>query len=333
MKGLLLLSGGLDSSLAGRLILEQGIELVALHLESPFGCENTAETMAAELGIPLLRRPKGDAFIDILKKPDFGYGSVVNPCIDCRILMFSIAKQVLSEIQANFLVTGEVVGQRPMSQKRDTLYVIDQEASMEGEILRPLSARLLPETRMEKEGWIDRRKLFGWAGRSRKPQLALARKFGFKTIPSPAGGCLLTDDHFRERVTDFITLDDGRDKGHASLLRHGRHYRFEDSTWVILGRNEKDNKALDEKITGLGVSFHPEGFNGPSIFFPDPVPAHMEEIVYGALLPYIPEHPQGYTPMTVKTVWGDHSHFLTLAPPLEESPFLKEEYWTNHLRH
>jgi tRNA U34 2-thiouridine synthase MnmA/TrmU len=333
LKGLLLLSGGLDSSLAGRLLLEQGIELVGLHLESPFGCENTAETMAAELGVPLLRRPKGDAFIDVLKNPEFGYGSVVNPCIDCRILMFTIAKKVMDETGTSFLVTGEVVGQRPMSQKRDTLYVIDQEAGMEGEILRPLSARLLPETRMEKEGIVDRKKLFGWAGRSRKPQLALAKKFGFKTIPSPAGGCLLTDDHFRERVTDFITLDDGRSRENASLLRHGRHYRFEDSTWVILGRNEKDNKALDEKISGLGVSFHPEGFNGPSVFFPAPLPPHMDEIVYGALWPHFPEHERGYTPIPAKTVWGESNHILSLEPPLEESPFLREDHWTTHLRH
>jgi tRNA U34 2-thiouridine synthase MnmA/TrmU len=333
LKGLLLLSGGLDSSLAGRLILEQGIDLVALHLESPFGCENTADTMAAELGIPLLRRPKGEAFIEKLKKPDFGYGSVVNPCIDCRILMFTIAKEVLKETQASFLVTGEVVGQRPMSQKRDTLYVIDREAGMEGDILRPLSAKLLPETWMEKEKLVDRRKLFGWAGRSRKPQLALARKFAFKTIPSPAGGCLLTDEHFRERVTDFITLDDSRSKENASLLRHGRHYRFEDSTWVILGRNEKDNMALDEKISGLGVSFHPEGFNGPSIFFPDPIPPHMDEIVYGALWPHFIKGDQEKTSLPVKTVWGENTHFLALEPPFEGSLFLREDHWTNHLRH
>ncbi len=332
---MLLLSGGLDSSLAGRLVRDQGIDLVGLHLESPFGCETTPEIMAQELGIDLIKRPKGDAFVDVLKNPSFGYGSVVNPCIDCRILMFRIAKEVLSETGATFLVTGEVVGQRPMSQKRDTLYVIDREAGLEGEILRPLSARLLPETRMEKEGSVDRKRLFGWAGRSRKPQLALAKKFGFKTIPSPAGGCLLTDEHFRERVTDFIRLDEGRPSGIAPLIRHGRHYRFEEETWVIVGRNLKDNETLAHKINGLGVSFHPDGFNGPSVFFPDPLPPHMDEIVFGALWPYFlgRDGENRYKPLPVITVWGENSHRLLLHPSQEESDFLREDHWTSHLRH
>ncbi|MHB1926860.1 MAG: thiamine biosynthesis protein [Leptospirillum sp.] len=328
MRGLLLLSGGLDSSLAGHVLREMDVDLVALHLESPFGCDNTAEQMARELGIPLITRPKGERFIEVLKKPEFGYGSVWNPCVDCRILMFALGREVMDETGAAFLVTGEVVGQRPLSQKKGTLSLIDREAGMEGRVLRPLSARLLPETLPEQNGWVDRNRLHSLSGRSRKPQLEMARKAGFSHIPSPAGGCLLTDDNFRDRVGDFIQLD--LDSGKAPLLRYGRHYRF-DETWVIVGRDARDNDWLEESIRGQGIGFSPDGFSGPAVFFPDPIPSDVEAITAAAIRLFGKRVPDGALPL--KAILGDETYPVSFSAPEQESVWLDPAHWSAHWRH
>lgn len=330
MKAVLLLSGGLDSSLAGKIVRDMGVDLVGLHLESPFGCDANPQVMADEIGIDLIRRPKGQAFIEVLKKPEFGYGSVVNPCIDCRILMFKIGREVMDEVGAGFLVTGEVVGQRPMSQRRDTLFLIDREADMEGLILRPLSARLLPETLPEKEGWVDRERLLGWAGRSRKPQLELAERFRFSHVPSPAGGCLLTDNNFKERVTDFIALDGHRTTALAPLLRYGRHFRFGDA-WVIVGRDETDNRHLDRLIRGNGMAFHPVGFSGPGVFFPDPCPADMEDITLGAFHVYGKGVPDG--PVDARAVMGETEYPVRFHQNGTSGVYKDPAHWNGHWRH
>ena len=328
MKGLLLLSGGLDSSLAGKLLLEQGVELDALHLESPFGCDTTADDMARELRIPLIRRPKGDRFIEILKHPAHGYGSVKNPCVDCRILMFTLGREVMQETGARFLVTGEVVGQRPLSQKKQAMTLIDRESGMEGLVIRPLSARILPETDPEKRGWIDRTRLLSLSGRSRKPQLALAGTYGFSRVPSPAGGCLLTDDNFRERHDDFVRFDEAPVM--APLLRFGRHYRFGDA-WVIVGRDAADNARLDGLIADCGMGFHPLGFNGPGVFFPDPLPPNMEEIATGALYVFAKDLPED--PLPLNTVHGEERYRVFFFSPGKDSPWRDPEHWRAHWRH
>ncbi|MHB8544542.1 MAG: hypothetical protein ACYC9S_11160 [Leptospirales bacterium] len=330
MKGVLLLSGGLDSSLAGRILLDMGVDLVGLHLESPFGCDNNPERMANELGIPLTRKPKGEAFIEVLKEPAFGYGSAMNPCIDCRILMFQLGQSFMEEVGATFLVTGEVAGQRPMSQKKETLFLIDREAGMEGKVLRPLSARLLPETYPEQEGWVDRTRLYGWAGRSRKPQLDLAKQFGFSFIPSPAGGCLLTDSNFKERLGDFVRIDTNRPSEVAPLIRFGRHFRF-DETWVIVGRDEEDNRKLEQLIRGNGMGFHPEGFSGPGIFFPEPCPADMETIAFGAFHVFGKRVPEG--PLSLRAILGETDYTVTFHAPDTQSPYRNSTHWNDHWRH
>jgi hypothetical protein len=276
-----------------------GVDLVALHLESPFGCDSLAETMAREIGVPLVSRPKGEAFLEVLKHPKYGYGSAMNPCIDCRIHMFNIGKTFMEEVGASFLVTGEVLGQRPMSQKKRSVVTIDQDSGMDGRVLRPLSAKLLPETLPERDGTVDRKRLFGWAGRSRKPQIALARRLGLSIVPSPAGGCLLTDSHFTERIGDFVSVDwsgDGPSSAGlagpvASLLRFGRHFRLEGGEWVIVGRDKEDNQSLERHIRGAGVAFRPDGFDGPLVCFlpsgpgftASPVSERLQELAFGAL--------------------------------------------------
>ncbi len=336
-KGVLLLSGGLDSSLSGLILREMGVPLVALHLESPFGCDSLAEQMAGEIGIPLVKRPKGDAFLDLLAHPKYGYGSAMNPCIDCRIHMFAMGKAFMEEVGASFLVTGEVLGQRPMSQKKRSIEAIDADSGMEGRVLRPLSAKLLPETFPERDGTVDRKKLFGWAGRSRKPQLALARRLGLSVIPSPAGGCLLTDSHFRERVGDFVAVDWTGDPGKggerapiASMLRYGRHFRFEEGEWVIVGRDQTDNLNLETHIRSAGVAFRPKGFDGPLVCIltlGEEISPRMGELAAGALHAFGGEKvPDG--PLTVTVLSGSGERPLTL-PPLspDRSHLMEKETW------
>ncbi len=327
-KGVLLLSGGLDSSLSGLLLKRMGVDLVALHLESPFGCDTMVETMAREIGVPLVVRPKGDAFLEMLAHPRYGYGSAMNPCVDCRIHMFRMGRAFMEEVGASFLVTGEVLGQRPMSQKKRAIVSIDGDSGMDGLVLRPLSARLLPETLPEKDGTVDRKKLFGWAGRSRKPQLELAKRLGLSVVPSPAGGCLLTDTHFNDRVGDFVKIDwasgggsELRREAMAAILRYGRHFRFEEGEWVVVGRSREDNLNLERHIRGAGVAYRPEGFDGPLVCLlsEPPVPvARMEELAVGALHAFGGDKvPEGPLPVRLLTQEGEHFHTLPgLSPAL-----------------
>lgn len=210
-KAIALLSGGLDSTLAVRLILDQGIEVEALNFVTPFctcnrkgRCE--ARYVADELDIPCRTVTVTDEFFQAICKPRFGYGSGMNPCLDCRILMFSRAKERMEETGAAFIFTGEVLGQRPMSQHRLAMEIIDRESGLHGRVLRPLSARLLKLTIPEKEGLVNREKLLAIQGRSRKSQIALAEEYDLADYPCPAGGCLLTDPGFARRMRDLVSF-------------------------------------------------------------------------------------------------------------------------------
>ena len=247
MKALALLSGGLDSALAVKLVKDQGINVVAVNFASPFclcgkgGCG--AAGIAKQLQISLKTVRLGKDFLQILKKPKFGYGRNMNPCIDCRILMFTKAKRYAQKIGASFLFTGEVLDERPMSQHRKALDIIDTEAKLRGKILRPLSARLLPETEAEKQGWIEREKLLEIEGRSRKKQIELAEKFNITDYPCPAGGCLLTYKEFAAKVRDLIEHNENLEMRDISLLKIGRHFRLNKNK-IIVGRNKDENRRL-----------------------------------------------------------------------------------------
>jgi len=204
IRALGLLSGGLDSALAARILLDQGLEVVGLYLESPMACRSDVHAVARELGIRLEVRKKGEEYLRLLRHPRWGHGRHMNPCIDCRHYMFQIASSHLEELGAHFLFTGEVLGQRPMSQTRASLQLIDRAAGLERKILRPLSARLLDETEPETRGWVDRSRLFAIAGRSRHLQLALAGRWQLTAHQSPGGGCLLTDAHFSAKLEDLF---------------------------------------------------------------------------------------------------------------------------------
>jgi len=251
MKAIALLSGGLDSTLAARILMEQGIELEALNFLTVFcTCTNRGETCLASqkavdtLGIPLKVINVSEEYLDVVKHPKHGYGSHMNPCIDCRIFMLKRAKVYMERVDASFIVTGEVLGQRPMSQRRDAMRLIEKEAGLEGFILRPLSAQFLPVTVPEKEGWVDREKLLNIQGRSRKPQIKLADQFGIRDYPCPAGGCLLTDPGFARRMKDLIHHNPNFSLNDVHLLKVGRHFRFSPRLKLVVGRNEEENQKI-----------------------------------------------------------------------------------------
>jgi tRNA U34 2-thiouridine synthase MnmA/TrmU len=251
MKAVMLLSGGLDSLLAARVLLDQGIELEALNFVTLFcnctpksRCCSSAASAVQQLGISLKVINNTQDFLKVVQAPAHGYGSNLNPCIDCRILMFRKAADYMRETGASFIVTGEVLGERPMSQRREAMTLIEREAGLEGLIVRPLSAANLEPSIPEQRGWIDRGKLLGIRGRSRKPQIALAASYGLKDYPCPAGGCLLTDPIFAARMRDLMQHQPGFALPDVLLLKLGRHLRLTDEAKVIVGRDQPENERL-----------------------------------------------------------------------------------------
>jgi hypothetical protein len=256
----------LDSALAARLLIDQGIEVTGLYLESPTACRSSVGEVAEHLGIRLITRHKGEAYAKLLREPRFGYGRNMNPCVDCRIFMFEMAKPVMEECGAQFLFTGEVMGQRPMSQTRDRFLQIDKESGLKGWIVRPLSALALPETEPERRGWVERDRLLGIVGRGRDTQLELAERLGLKHQQSPGGGCLLTDPIFSIKLRDLFAHAgaDGGTLSDIELLRTGRHFRISDDLKIVLGRDAGENARLRGVAGPNRHVVEPDGFGGPS---------------------------------------------------------------------
>jgi len=250
MRAISLFSGGLDSMLAVRLIREQGIEITALYIQTGFGGTKDATEAVAQrarmAGADFLAVDVKEEYIrDILFDPVYGYGKNFNPCIDCHGYMFRIARAMMSELDASFLITGEVVGQRPMSQRADALRQVGRLAGDDEEklILRPLSAKLLEPTLPEIKGWVQRDLLLDISGRGRDQQLALAEGYGWDDYESPGGGCLLTEPVFSGKLRDFIAHEEF-DVEDIDLLKYGRHFRLPDGAKLVVGRNKEDNEAL-----------------------------------------------------------------------------------------
>ncbi|MCX6834026.1 MAG: hypothetical protein NTW07_02645 [candidate division Zixibacteria bacterium] len=247
-----LFSGGLDSALAILLILHQNIEVTALTFMTHFGCDlgdrsscgSDPFPTAEKFGFNVKLMHLGQKFVDIVANPQFGRGREMNVCIDCRILMLREAKALMEITNADFIITGEVLGQRPFSQVRDKLRVVERESGLQGKLLRPLSARLLPPTDPELRGLVDRNQLEGINGRSRKRQLELAAQFDLVDYPSPAGGCLLTDHGYSSRLRDLMLHADRLTFDDLNLLKVGRHFRLDSHTRIIVGRNEAENNQM-----------------------------------------------------------------------------------------
>ena len=250
MKALALFSGGLDSMLSMKLISDQNIEVVALYMDTGFGVDEEKYEIlrrrAALAGASLKVVDMRNEYLrDVLFNPKYGYGKQFNPCIDCHGYMFKTALNMLKSENANFIITGEVLGQRPMSQRRDALFQVKRLADDEDDlVLRPMCAKLLPPTKPEREGWVDREKLLDISGRDRKPQLALAKEFGFEDFATPGGGCLLTIESFAVKIKDYLNFDKEMRDIDVTWLKLGRHLRLVDGAKMIIGRDESDNNAL-----------------------------------------------------------------------------------------
>jgi tRNA-specific 2-thiouridylase len=264
-----LLSGGLDSLLASRIILDLDVEVIGLHFTSPL-CNavrnddgNRAIRAGRELGIRVIVRDKGEKYLNVIRNPKYGYGKNMNPCIDCRIYMLHLTREIMAEEDASFVVTGEVLGQRPMSQRKATMDIIEKESSLTGLILRPLSAKLFPPTLPERGGVIDRDKLLDVSGRSRHRQYELTNNYGLKEFSGPGGGCLLTDPIFSHKIRDFFENDPPSEMRDIGLLRIGRHFRFRERRFVF-GRNKEENDYFESFCSPPYTLFKPKGFRGPS---------------------------------------------------------------------
>ena len=243
-RGLGLCSGGLDSMLAGLILRDQGIEVEFVTFETPFFNAAKARKVSSMTGIPLTVKPIFPVYIKMLKNPPAGYGKHMNPCMDCHALMFRLAGEMMPQKKIDFLFSGEVVGQRPMSQNKTSLRYVEKHSGFAGYILRPLSAKNLPETIPEQQGLIDRELLLDIQGRSRKRQIDLAKKFGITDYPTPAGGCLLTDVGYTNRLRDLFDHQQDCTEAELHLLKFGRHFRLNPEAKLIVGRTELDNENI-----------------------------------------------------------------------------------------
>ena len=265
-----LLSGGLDSRLAIKMMQKQGFEVEAVAIKTPFcdfdcgrGCGFEIRETADNLGVKLKTVYLGDEYIEMLKHPKHGFGSGMNPCIDCRAMMFEAGKKHMQEIGADFIISGEVLGQRPMSQHAPALKTIENEAGLEGKIVRPLSAALLPATEPELKGLIRREDLGRIRGRSRKEQLKMAKEFGIENPPNAGGGCLLTDPKFSIRAKDLFKHVKNPTTNDIELLKIGRHFRFDQKTKLIVGRNQNENEVIKSLTLDGDVLFETKDHVGP----------------------------------------------------------------------
>lgn len=249
-KCIVMFSGGLDSTIAVHLLKRQGLSVTALHFVLPFesglGFDHaTIKKYAEALSVPLRIEEESEEFLNMVRSPDFGYGKHVNPCVDCRIHRLKKARTIMDETGVSFIATGEVIGQRPKSQRKDSLLLIEKQAGLEGFLLRPLSAQLLESTIPETKGWVDRSKLLAIRGRSRKEQFAYVKNYGLKHA-APAGGCVLTEKEVANRFLELrdykkeITLNDFK------LLAYGRHFRINPEPRLIVGRFKGENDIIEK---------------------------------------------------------------------------------------
>lgn len=296
-----LLSGGLDSMLAVKMMIEQGVGLTAVHFTSPFcncsmrtsGCGHQARRAAEAFGVPIRVVSKGMDYLKVVQQAPHGYGRGMNPCIDCRIYMLRKVSGMLEELGASFVVTGEVLGQRPMSQHRQAIDLIDRESGLAGRILRPLSAHHFPPTLPEEEGIVDRARLLAISGRSRKEQIALAEKLGVHDYPCPAGGCLLTDPEIAVRLRDLFDHVPAYSHRDMVLLTIGRHFRLTPSLRAVFGRNQEENERISALAAPGDGLFTPENFRGPTVLAAGEADPAAERTIGEMIRAYSQDDPAG----------------------------------------
>ncbi len=244
IRGLGLCSGGLDSILSALVLKEQNIDVTWISFQTPFFSPKSAIKASKMTGVPLRVVDITDRYMIMLDNPKAGYGKNMNPCMDCHALMFECAGEIMEAEGFDFLFSGEVAGQRPFSQNKRSLRYVEKNSKYDGSILRPLSAKVLPETPMEKAGLVDRERLCDISGRSRKVQIEMAKEFGVTAYPAPAGGCLLTDKIFSIKLKDLLTMGRSVEPREIELLKYGRHIRLEPGVKAVVGRSKADNKGI-----------------------------------------------------------------------------------------
>ncbi len=266
-----LFSGGLDSALAILLVMQQDIEVTALMFMTHFGCDindksscsHDPSAVAEKFGFAVKMVHLGYKFVDIVRNPKYGHGKNMNPCIDCRILMLTEARQFMEITGADFVFTGEVLGQRPMSQHRRQLDIVERDSGLKGRLVRPLSAKLMNPTEPELSGLLDRERLESISGRSRRRQMELADKFGLEDYPNPAAGCLLTDVGYSRRLRDLFSHQEIVDFNDLNLLKVGRHFRLDTRSKLIVGRNKEENDKIERYITNGDWLFEAKDCGSP----------------------------------------------------------------------
>lgn len=298
VKAVGMISGGLDSTLAVKIMQDMGIDVITVNISTMFcSCSSVVfpqkvsriKTVSNEFNVPLIVQKVERDYVDMVKAPKYGYGKGLNPCQDCRIYMFKMGKQIMEEHGAKFMFTGEVLGQRPMSQQAHQLKRIEIDAGLDGLILRPLSAKHLPPTIPEQQGWVDREKLLDISGRRRQPQMDLAEQLNITDYPCAGGGCLLTEPGFSCKVQDaFVHNQDDDDQ--IRLLRFGRHFRLDSASKLVLGKNETENRILKSYLNGKRVYYRPSptmaGPDGLLDTTHDVVPPELHRIAASLLLRY-----------------------------------------------
>jgi tRNA U34 2-thiouridine synthase MnmA/TrmU len=262
-KALGLMSGGLDSTLAAMVLMRQGIDVTGISFVTPFFGAEKARKAAEALGHPLIITDISVIHLEMLKQPKYGFGRHMNPCIDCHAMMFRLAGEKMQEARFDFLFSGEVLRQRPMSQNATALKAVARHSGFDERILRPLSARLLPPTEMEEQGLVDRTQLLDIQGRSRKRQQALAREWGLKELPATAGGCRLTERGFSNQLRDLLSHDPAASVTDVELLKIGRQFRLNSTAKLVVGRNQEDNLALEGFLTKNKLLLRCQDFSGP----------------------------------------------------------------------
>lgn len=326
MKCLALHSGGLDSTLAIRVIQEQGIEVEGVRFFSVFDAGLSSEEVCAReeravarLGIRCHMVPFSEDLLALVRNPRHGHGSHLNPCIDCHARMFQRAAGMMAGTGASFLITGEVLGERPMSQRRGALGIVERDAGVEGLLLRPLSAKLLDPTIPEQKGWVDRERLLSFSGRNRRPQFELAKKLGVTEYPHPAGGCLLTDGGFSERLAELIRFSPACSVADVWLLKAGRHFRLSPEVKAVVGRNEAENKFLERQAqAGDVIMLAGDNIAGPMTLVRGPATDDHLRTAAAITVKYGKAGARASAPVTLRP-FGGEPRSIDVAPASQEA--------------
>ena len=320
-RGLSLISGGLDSQLAVCVLRDAGAEVEAVTFETPFFASAAARKAAAALGVPLHVIDFTDDEIALIKAPPHGFGGAMNPCIDCHAAMIRRAGELMAQLGYDFVATGEVLNQRPMSQNRQSLGVVERTSGLAGRLVRPLSAQLLEPTIPEQEGKLDRSKLLGLSGRRREPQFELAKKYGLVDYPSPAGGCKLTEKGFGRKLKDLLDHEGLDERRLVELLLVGRRFRLPDGTGVILGRDAEENRLLAARRSPSDTLVAPVSVPGPTALLPR-VASEADLQLAAAIVCAWSRFASFSGDITVKVVADATTTERTIARPYQRTPLL-----------